>query len=220
MSSSSSKDLSKKSFWEKFYTQLNNKNFEWFLGYEDLKEYLNDALEQNSKEIPRILEIGCGTSNLSLQIFNHLQGRCIIDCVDYSKEAIRIMNSRLEKLTTEKKIFTQHKLKGRVSFHVADAQFLPFDNEQFHLSIDKGTSDAVLRAENGDDEFIRTVTENLRVLRNGGTIIQVSDEGPESRMDMLEKVTKVYQECSLHTRCKNLGCFQGIEYFLYTINKN
>lgn len=225
MNSTNGKDLSSKIFWEQFYTRTQNKNFEWFLGFGDLKDYLDAALKKSfdngENDVPRILEIGCGTSDISLKLFNHLQGRCYIDCVDYSEKAVKIMNSRLEALKKESKVFVDD-TACKIAYHVADARFLPFNDGHFDLSIDKGTSDAILRSKNGDEEFIKTVTENLRVLRNSGTLLQFSDEGPESRMDLLQKVVenvwKVHPSCRLRAHYKDLGCFHGIDYFMYTIS--
>lgn len=191
-----------------------------------MKVYLIEALLASSimnknNYFHRILEIGCGTSDISFELFNHLEGRCTIDCVDYSEKAVKIMKSRLEELKRQNKVINS--VNCGITFHVADARFLPFNDQQFDLSIDKGTSDAILRAKNGEEEFIKTITENLRVLRNGGILLQFSDEGPESRMDLLHKtidiIGKVHESRNFRAHYKELGCYQGIDYFMYTVHK-
>jgi ubiquinone/menaquinone biosynthesis C-methylase UbiE len=217
------KDLSDKSFWEQFYSShLPNKSFDWFLGFDDVKEYLGRYLPPiENRRLPRILDLGCGTSNFSIEMFRHLKGECYIDCVDYSETAIKIMKQRVELLKNEgETLFTGN---GVISFYLADVRSLPFHDEIFKLSIDKGTSDAVLRSANGEEEFVKSMAEVVRVLQGGGTIVQFSDEAPESRMDLIgkvsQRVSKFKPSCSLNVLYKELGSYKAIEYFMYVLQK-
>lgn len=212
-----SKDLSDKTFWEHFYASHSpNKSFDWFLGFDDVKEYLTRYLPPE-KHVSRILDIGCGTSNFSIEIFRYLQGKCNIDCVDYSETALRIMSQRIELLKNQqKKLFTGD---GEISFFLADVRRLPFLDRTFDLTIDKGTSDAVLRSPNAEEDFLKLITEVLRVSQHGGTVIQFSDEAPEVRMDLLSNV-KGHVSSGLDIHYKELGSYQSMEYFMYILQKD
>ncbi|XP_031556695.1 citrate synthase-lysine N-methyltransferase CSKMT, mitochondrial-like [Actinia tenebrosa] len=211
-----SKDLSDKTFWEHFYASHSpDKGFDWFLGFYDVKDYLTRYLPPEN-QVSRILDLGCGTSNFSLEMFCHLQGKCNIDCVDYSETALKILNQRIKLLKDrEKTLFTA---VGEISLFLADVRNLPFRDETFELTIDKGTSDAVLRSPNGEKDFFKLIAEVLRVSQHGGTVIQYSDEAPEARMDLLSKISG-HVSSGLDVHYKELGCYQSIEYFMYVLQK-
>ena len=140
-------DMSDQSFWNNFYTsRQGNKHFDWFVHFEDVSGYLVPYLPSlgNNCPIPRIIDIGCGTSDFSLKLFDHLKRKCHIDLVDFSPEAIKIMQKILLEQGLLKKSVNPEDFPG-IACHRADAKNLPFKEHTFSLALDKGTSDAVLK---------------------------------------------------------------------------
>lgn len=60
-------------------------NFDWIVGYEQLKPYISCAVERmkeiNHGELIRILMVGCGTSTLSEKIVKDFDN-CVVISVD------------------------------------------------------------------------------------------------------------------------------------------
>ena len=221
-------DMSDQSFWNNFYTShQGNKHFDWFVHFEDVSGYLTPyfpSVEDNCT-IPRIIDIGCGTSDFSLKLFNHINRKCHIDLVDFSPEAIKIMQQILLKQGVLKKSVNPEDFPG-IACHQADAKNLPFKEHTFLLALDKGTSDAVLKGTEGETAFVDVVKESLRVLMPSGKLIQFSDEPPEVRLSLLEKVKQEVMRTNLNTKnCKlrfmwrELEVNSGFQHFMYVVLK-
>ena len=67
-------DMSDQSFWNSFYANRpGDKVFDWFVNFEDVSVYLEPHFHAVScDDFVRILDIGCGTSDFSLKLFEHL----------------------------------------------------------------------------------------------------------------------------------------------------
>ena len=227
-------DMSDQSFWNTFYaSRQGNKHFDWFVRFEDVSEYLEPYLPPvNNSDITRILEIGCGTSDFSLKLFEHLNRKCRINCIDFSHEAIevltKIINERSclvkETFGVEGGLGTSLDLTG-LACHQADAKNLPFKDETFLLAVDKGTSDAVLKGPNGESAFQDVVRECLRVLKPCGKLVQFSDEPPELRLSALENIRNDLLQSHSTNSSKLRLCWQeldthsGFQHFLYVVHK-
>lgn len=227
-------DMSDQSFWDNFYaSRQGNKGFDWFVCFEDIAGHLVPYLPTvTNDDFVRILDIGCGTSNFSLKLFEHLSKKCRIECVDFSPEAIKAM----EKIIHEQGLNAKqtHMPGGSVPHpqdlmglvcHQADAKNLPFKEGIFSLAFDKGTSDAVLKGPNGESAFVEVVKESLRVLKPDGKLIQFSDEPPEMRLHLLEKVKRellqpnVMESCKLTLVWRELENQSGLQHFMYVIKR-
>lgn len=231
-------DMSDQLFWNNFYAcRQGDKVFDWFVQFEDVCGHLQPYLPPVSdKDFTRILEIGCGTSDFSLKLFEHLNHKCRIECIDFSPEAIKA----LRKVIRERGFLAKKTLdaKGRLetnldldwtglACHEADAKNLPFREGTFSLAIDKGTSDAVLKGPNGESAFLEVVGECLRVLKPHGKLVQFSDEPPELRLNALEKVQRELPQAGFTTSksfkirisWRELDVHSGFQHFLYVVHK-
>lgn len=231
--------MSDQSFWNNFYaSRQGNKLFDWFVRFEDVRAHLEPYLPPVSNNgLTRILEIGCGTSDFSLKLFEHLNRKCRIECIDFSPEAIRalekiICKRRLLAKTSDAERSLKTSLDPRdltgLACHQADAKSLPFKEGTFLLAIDKGTSDAVLKGPNGESAFADVVKECLRVLKPNGKLVQFSDEAPELRLNALEKVKSEFylqtvlakpKSCKIRFSWRELDARAGFQHFLYVVHK-
>lgn len=231
--------MADQSFWNNFYaSRQGDKLFDWFVRFDDVRAHLEPYLPPvGNNSLTRILEIGCGTSDFSLKLFEHLNRKCRIDCIDFSPEAIRA----LEKVIRERGFFAktsdeegslETSLDPRdwtgLTCHQADAKSLPFKEGTFLLAIDKGTSDAVLKGPNGDSAFVDVVKECLRVLKPNGKLVQFSDEAPELRLNVLEHVKSEFylqtglansKSCKIRVSWRELDTRAGFQHFLYVVHK-
>lgn len=227
-------DMSDQSFWNSFYANRpGDKVFDWFVNFEDVFVYLEPHFHAVSfDDLVRILDIGCGTSDFSLKLFEHLNRKCRIDCVDFSFEAVKAMqkliNERelpVNKTTDLKESFLCGQHLSGMACHQADAKRLPFGDATFSLVFDKGTSDAVLKGANGESAFAEVVKECFRVLKPEGKLIQFSDEPPELRINLLESVKPqivqhcMKENCNMTWVWRELEVCSGFQYFMYVVYK-
>lgn len=232
-------DMSDQSFWNNFYaSRQGDKIFDWFVRFEDICEHLQPYLPPVSdKEFTRILDIGCGTSDFSLKLFEHLNQKCRIECIDFSPEAIKALGKIIRErgFLAKKTLDAERRLETNLdprdwtglACHQADAKNLPFREETFSLAIDKGTSDAVLKGPNGERAFLEVVGECLRVLKPHGKLVQFSDEPPELRLNALEKVQSELPPAGFTTSksfkvrfsWRELDIRSGFQHFLYVVHK-
>ena len=232
-------DMSDQSFWNNFYARRQgDKVFDWFVRFEDvcgdLQPYLPLVSDQ---ELTRILDIGCGTSDFSLKLFEHLNQKCRVECIDFSPEAIKalgkIIHERgfLAKKTLDVEGRLETNLDSRdwtgLACHEADAKSLPFGEGRFSLAIDKGTSDAVLKGPSGESAFSEVIGECLRVLKPHGKLVQFSDEPPELRLKALEKVQgelpqagfSISKSFKVRFSWRELNVRSGFQHFMYVVHK-
>lgn len=227
-------DMSDQSFWNSFYANRpGDKVFDWFVNFEDVSVYLEPHFHAVScDDFVRILDIGCGTSDFSVKLFEHLNRKCRVDCVDFSFEAVKAMQKLINKHELAVNKTADHKesflcprhLSG-MACHQADAKKLPFGDATFSLAVDKGTSDAVLKGPNGESAFAEMVKECFRVLKPEGKLIQFSDEPPELRINLLESVKRqilqryVKENCNITWAWRELEVRSGFQYFMYVVYK-
>jgi len=226
-------DMSDQSFWNRFYARRQgDKRFDWFVRFEDVIGHLDPYLPPvGSDDLIRILDIGCGTSDFSFKIFERLNRKCRIDCIDFSSEAVKAMGKIMyergllakEAFDAERSVHPQNFIG--LACHQADAKNLPFSEETFALALDKGTSDAVLKGRNGESAFVDVVKESLRVLKQDGKLVQFSDEPPEIRLILLEKVKREMlqsnrkEHCELRLVWRELEARSGFQHFMYVFHK-
>ena len=61
------KDLAKREYWKKFFEfDRFKEGFEWYAGFDDLKDYLKQHLKDKQDDQPvNVVVPGCGNSDLS-----------------------------------------------------------------------------------------------------------------------------------------------------------
>ena len=186
--------------------------FEWLGGWDDIKE---SVLSHCNVDHDRILHVGCGNSNLGIQLYHHSttmntappQKRCIVN-TDLSSTVIEKMKNKYPLQLWE----------------IADVLNLPISyKNSFHTIIDKGTLDALLCV-NGLTAKNQVATDFMRecyhALVPGGTFILVTLGSPESRQGYIEKKSNVcWSSWSFEkVQCHQRSTFDGDSncmYFVY-----
>ncbi|KAL8617590.1 hypothetical protein ACOMHN_033136 [Nucella lapillus] len=189
------KKLSERRYWANKYQDLDSP-FDWFLSEEVVSSFvchtlLNVASKRNFHEKSKrmfnrvqpvnVLDLGCGKSSLPLYFYEWTPFPVAIHCLDYVHEAVDFQLKNLRAAPA-----------GHPGSYVcgvcASVCHLPYQSDHFHLVTDKGTMDAVLKdPANGSDRARAMLKEVERVLKSGGSFMQVTDEDPDSRMYFLER---------------------------------
>lgn len=132
-------------------------------------------------------------------------------CVDFSYEAINLLMKSWTKSISDQKNSQCSLLYGVV----ADTEELPFKDCAFDVVFDKGTTDSLLKAEDGKVRSERMIKECLRVVKPGGIVLQITDEDLDSRLPMLEDIVGCRKKISFSVIQEQ----NGQEYLLYGITK-
>lgn len=187
--------------------------FDWFFGFEEARGLLLLLLQgaPAAAACPRrVLDVGCGTSSLSVGLYAKCPHPVDVLGVDFSPVAVAHMNSILEGGQGRTPPLPGHPA-SRLRFLQADAQNLEtVASGSFQLVLDKGTWDAVARG--GLPGAYRLLSECLRVLSPQGTLVQFSDEDPDVRLPCLEQGSPGWS-----VTVQEMGPFKGITYFAYLV---
>ena len=142
--------------------------FDWLEDYESLKSYL-EKKKKNFQDYPniKILNIGCGTSELSEKIYTNLNIKNISN-IDFSDKCISIMNER-------------NKEFKEMEFKVMDALSLNYENNTFDLIIDKCLLDCLFCNEFPFTNCAKYFKEVQRVLKDNGVFFLVSHSDINNR---------------------------------------
>ena len=157
-------------YWEQRYKNSEYTTFDWLENYPTLKEII---LSLNiSKETGQILNLGCGNSEFSENMYD--DGFHNIKNIDISQSVIKLMSER-------------SKNRPEMTYEVMDVRDIKYENNYFDLAIDKSTIDALLC---GDDAFInvaKMIKEVQRVLKVGGYYMIISYGAPDYRIIHLNR---------------------------------
>ena len=110
----------------------------------------------------------------------------------------------------------------QVSFLHLDVRRLPFNSDCFDIILDKGTTDSMLKdTELGVSNAIEVINNAVFCLNDKGYLIQITDEDPDLRMDLLQNALK-NTDVSLSFKIipPKSSSPQQMEYFMYIIRKN
>ncbi|XP_059497507.1 citrate synthase-lysine N-methyltransferase CSKMT, mitochondrial isoform X2 [Stegostoma tigrinum] len=202
-------DLQKQTTWDTIYQKSQGQPFQyfdWFLGYSSLKGLLLQLLRDMKSEASlKLLDIGCGTSELGPRLYCECPFPLHVYCVDFSPIALAIMRAQTSQLPQPVSSASQ------LHFVQTDIRDLSgFQQQSFNLILDKGTLDALLQANDGGETACCALTESLRMLSPGGLMLQVSDEDPDVRIVWLESLRLVTVTVLQVDTEKNTGYFAYI----------
>jgi 2-polyprenyl-3-methyl-5-hydroxy-6-metoxy-1,4-benzoquinol methylase len=155
------KEFTSKEYWNSFFSELHEKPFEWYGKTEDVYPFLSRFLQKDSS----ILIIGCGNSNLSVDLYN--KGYQHITNIDYSEVVIEEMKRKYSSSCSLMKW-----LLGDVTNLIDACQ-----DEQFDIVVDKGTLDAIYSEDNEElkEKSLSMFREISRILkRKNGSYFCIS----------------------------------------------
>lgn len=206
--------LADQRLWDQLHAQPrqgSKHTFDWFFGYDEVQGLLMPLLQRAPAAGPtRVLDVGCGTSGFCTGLYTKSPHPVDVLGVDFSSVAIAHMNRLLD--GDQGQTLCPGHPASCLRFLQADAQNLGpvLASGFFHLVLDKGTWDSVVRG--GLPGAYLLLSECLRVLSPQGTLIQFSDEDPDVRLPCLEQGS-----AGRAVSVQELGPFRGISYFAYLI---
>ena len=196
-------DYSTKKYWDdRFETEVEK---DWLCPYEVVREELLKAL--GSSRDQRILVVASGNSNLTAGLVG--DGFARVTSTDFSKVVVDAMRERVP--GCEWRVLDMTAMEG-----VADSSF--------DAVVDKAGMDALVAAE-GKDPWnplpgaVKTtaamVSEVCRVLKPGGTFVQITFQQPHFRRKFLERDLGSCEEGSPWSTLEMQNIDHGLGYFLW-----
>jgi 2-polyprenyl-3-methyl-5-hydroxy-6-metoxy-1,4-benzoquinol methylase len=127
-------EFEQKEYWDKFFRKLKKNSdmeyFEWYGEYVDFKAPLKKYIKSSDK----ILNIGCGKSLMSEQMYD--EGfENIINC-DFSEKVIEGKHTIFVKIL-EMNARSKSK-RPKMEYHVMDVMKMTYENGAFDAVLDKG----------------------------------------------------------------------------------
>jgi len=184
-------------FWNTLHKQeLSNK--EWIVQPSNaLCQAIHDATN-TQQENPHLLEIGCGTSNLSRDLYCYYQGAVTVVATDVSAVCIQEHQIRHEALIAAS--------QGRFAFQVLNVlESNPQMENMNNLVLDKGCLDTLLfrSGHENRESLVHTLLDNVyKWLKDGGRYIVIT---PRSRITLLRdyKGFSSVKRLGLDTTCSS-----------------
>lgn len=228
----------KLNFWEDYHCESSQSRLhhEWFLESDEAKEWLlpyvaavcrqeeadaSDGLPTFSP--PSVLHLGCGTSELGLQLAEEeiaASSKLRVINLDFSPRAIDTMQEAYGGIE-------------RNDWILGDALNMPFSPASFDLVVDKGTFDAFEIADVDCSRGAESLSSALcrevdRVLKRRASAawVQITHTEPDLRLEMLSKSLPLPSSVK-HVRDawlighQSLGEDEnGFEYYLYAVKRH
>ncbi|XP_063756978.1 citrate synthase-lysine N-methyltransferase CSKMT, mitochondrial isoform X2 [Eleginops maclovinus] len=214
-------NMDKKATWDRFYAENRNrtttfKNFEWFFGFEAIRDLIMPFLQTKSHRdsLLHVLDMGCGTSALGPCIYRHSYLPVRVTCADISPIAVRQMLQHVQANAIQ-----PHNVSSQLEFVELDCTELQthYLCSSVDLIIDKGTTDALLRSKEGKGKAGLMLKQCLKVLRSSGSLLQFSDEDPDARLLWLETEAQEPGVMSSDVRVQEVGELRGMTYYCYHV---
>ncbi len=201
--------LAEESFWNAHH-QNNTSQFDWLLSPAELDEHIHHFFPEQTFTF---MDLGCGTSECSLYMSRRWSQRVNLILVDFSAQALQNMNGMFQD-EIDRNLLPKNTL-ANLSLIQCCGQRQPFKNDSIEIIFEKGTTDSVLKAIDGEAKAVKIVKECFRVLKPGGYYLQVTDEDPELRMHFLQEALRM-DTCKLSFKMISSN---GYEYYLYSVLK-
>ena len=165
-------ELGKPETWINLYQNKTDVT-DWFVKYDQLKEFFEQHLSSKIGVTSVILDIGCGSSEIGPRLSQDFKGTTVY-CMDVSHHCLQLLSEQYnESLTT-------------CSFVVGDVRRkIPLSDRSVDYVIDKGTYDAVHRHKEGMINCKHMLEEINRVLKPGCIYFLISGECPGEQMSVL-----------------------------------
>ncbi len=142
--------------------------FDWYCPYVGEFAALLQGLALPHPKNCSTLVVGCGNSRMAEEMYD--DGFTDILNIDISEDVLQRMQKRAQR-------------REGLRYQYVDARSMPFDDDSFHLVIDKGTLDALAHGDaKGCADIVK---ETHRVLSAAGFFVMISHSTPTYRSDML-----------------------------------
>ena len=133
---------------------------------------MKDLISENVKKTANILNIGCGNSRLSEDMYE--DGFTAIANIDISEVCIAQMQAKYKEKYAS------------MSFQKMNAMELKFPDQAFNAVLDKGTLDSILCGEGSTSNVAKMLGEVSRVLTDDGVYLCISYGTTKNRLSYLE----------------------------------
>lgn len=215
--------MDKKETWDRFYTETSSsstfKNFEWFFSFDAVRRFIMPPLETRAHTDAslRVLDIGCGTSDLGPSIYRHSTLPVRVTCADISPIAVQLMQDHVQA-----KALQPGNPSSVLRFAEMDCMQLRkhFASCSIDLIVDKGTTDALLRSKEGKWKAELVLQQCLKVLKSSGSLLQFSDEDPDARLLWLETAVREQKVIAANVGVQEVGKLRGVFYYCYHVTSD
>ena len=201
--------LAEESYWNAHHRN-NTSKFDWLLSPKELDEHIHHFFPQHSFTF---MDLGCGTSECPLYLIRRWSPIMNLILVDFSAHALHNINGMF-KDEIDKDLLPKSAL-ANVSLVQCSGQKQPFKSNSIEIIFEKGTTDSILKAKDGEQKAIKMVQESYRVLKPDGYYLQVTDEDPELRLSFLQEALGK-SSSRLSFKMLSSGAY---EYYLYSVLK-
>ncbi|CAG5129533.1 unnamed protein product, partial [Candidula unifasciata] len=188
--------LSKHEYWQQRYRQPSKDlSFDWFVESPEILDFILHSMKHSSqgmhthqlsgkKQSVSCLDLGCGTSSVWRSILANSPVPVRLVLLDFVQEALHYQKQHVNTAAAAVPESCCHLV-------CADVTNLPFADGSFHLAMDKGTMDALLKDRSrAHTQAIAMMSEVDRTLTPGGRFLQISDEDPDARLVFLDSLSR------------------------------
>lgn len=205
--------LSKKSYWNSQYQPKKIRAIDWLAPADVIADHVISKVgilpTSDCQSFIHLLDLGCGTSDVPLCLAQSLGVPLHLVCLDYVPNAARWQTEKLAKSSPVNTLSTHACITG-------DVRALPFRDKTFHVVLEKGTLDSLLKDRGmARQSCDRMMAECIRVLRTEGVLLQITDEDPDLRIQLLEDTFSRIQ-VSARVSYTQIDT-QGQECFMYAV---
>lgn len=213
--------LGTKEWWNKYYVQSHHQYWDWYLQNKQVIQFvekaikgefnpihMNNNLDDNNnnnttesvkKSDISILQTGCGSSQLSIQLYE--LGYHHIENIDFSFPVIESMM----------KLHPTDKYPG-LNYKHMDARSLQYSDNSFNVILDKGTLDCVVLDKSDRYSGYKYLNEVYRCLKIGGVFLCFSLFSYHERIKYFEMGTENIQENNSNSNNENNNNFRPLNW--------